>query len=127
MIVDVDQLNGEIDFNALLLWLYGATGAGRLAIAYSLTLIYKKYGCLLATWFFWKTAAELSNITRFVATTSYQFQQMIFHQSIDAQLAKFIVKPLRHLRSGFDFKDSQMLPSSTAWMDIKIITYNPGS
>jgi len=32
---------------------------------------------------------------------------MIFHQSVDAQLAKFIIERLRHLRStGFNFKDS---------------------
>jgi len=31
---------------------------------------------------------------------------MIFHQSIDAQLMKLIIEPLRHLHStGFDFKD----------------------
>ena len=75
-----------------------------------------------------KTAAERSNIARFVATTSYQLQQMIIHQSVDAQLAKFIVKPLRHLRfTGFDFKDSTFLSSSTAWMNIKVTTYNPVS
>jgi len=83
-----------------------------------------KYGCLLATFFFWKTAAERSNITRVIATIAYQIacaipesrvhieaavdaDPMIFQQSIDTQLAKLIIEPLRHLHStGFDFKDS---------------------
>jgi len=54
---------------------------------------------------------------------------MTFHQSVDTQLAtKFIAEPLRRLRStGFDFKDSPLLLSSTAWMNIEVITYNPGS
>jgi len=53
---------------------------------------------------------------------------MTFHQSVDAQLAKFIFEPLRHLRStGFDFKDSPLLSSLIAWMNIKVTTYNLGS
>jgi len=108
----------------LLLWLYGAAGAGKSAIAHSLAEICEKYGCLLATFFFWKTAAERSNITRVIATIAYQIARaiptsrpqieaavdadpMIFQQSVDTQLAKLIIEPLRHLHStGFDFKDS---------------------
>jgi len=120
----IDWLKGNIDYDALLLWLYGAAGAGKSAIAHSLAEICEKHGWLLATFFFWKTAAERSNITRFVATIAYQIARaipaarshietavdgdpMIFHQSIDAQLMKLIIEPLRHLHStGFDFKDS---------------------
>jgi len=120
----IDWLIGDIDCNALLLWLYGAAGAGKSAIAHSLAEICDKYGWLLATFFFWKTAAERSDITRFVATIAYQIacaipasrshieaavdaNPMIFHQSIDAQLAKLIIEPLRCLHSaGFDFKNS---------------------
>ena len=103
---------------------YGAAGAGKSAIAHSLAEICDKSECLLATFFFWKTAAERSSITRFVATIAYQIARaipasrshietavdadpMIFHQSIDSQLAKLIIEPLRRLHStGFDFKDS---------------------
>jgi len=120
----IDWLNGDIDYEALLLWLYGAAGAGKSAIAHSLAEICEKYGCLLATFFFWKTAAERNNITRVIATIAYQIARaiptsrpqieaavdadpMIFQQSIDTQLAKLIIEPLRHLQStGFDFKDS---------------------
>jgi len=120
----IDWLLGKTDFDALILWLYGAAGAGKSAIAHSLAEICEKHGRLLATFFFWKTAEERSNITRFVATIAYQIARaipaarsyieavvdadpMIFHQSIDAQLMKLIIEPLRRLHStGFDFKDS---------------------
>ena len=120
----IDWLNGDIDIDALIMWLYGAAGAGKSAIAHSLAEICEKYGCLLATFFFWKTAAERNNITRVIATLAYQIARaipasrphieaavnadpMIFHQSIDAQLTKLIIEPLRRLHStGFDFKDS---------------------
>jgi len=120
----IDWLLGKIDLDALILWLYGAAGAGKSAIAHSLAEICEKHGRLLATFFFWKTAAERSDIARFVATIAYQIaraipashshigaavdaDQTIFHQSIEAQFAKLIIGPLRCLHStGFDFKDS---------------------
>ena len=110
--------------DALILWLYGAAGAGKSAIAHSLAEICEKHGWLLATFFFWKTAAERSNITKFVATIAYQISRaipasrshieaavdadpMIFHQSIDTQLAKLIIAPLHCLHStGFDLENS---------------------
>jgi len=39
----IDWLNGDIDYDALLLWLYGAAGAGKSAIAHSLAEICEKY------------------------------------------------------------------------------------
>jgi len=120
----IDWLLGKIGLDALILWLYGAAGAGKSAIAHSLAEICDKHGWLLATFFFWKTAAERSDITRFVTTIAYQIARAIpalssrieaavdadptiFHQSIDAQLAKLIIGPLRRLHStGFEFKDS---------------------
>jgi len=106
----------------LILWLYGAAGAGKSAIAHSLDEICENHGWHLATFFFWKTAAERSNITRFVATIAYQISRaipasrshieaavdddpMIFHQSVDAQLGKLIIEPLHRLHStGFHSK-----------------------
>ena len=114
----------KIEFDALILWLYGAAGAGKSAIAHSIAEICEERGWLLATFFFWKSAAERNNITRFIATVAYQLARaiptsrpyieaaveanpMIFHQSVDVQLAKLVIDPLQHLHSiGFDFKDS---------------------
>ena len=117
-------IKGEIDFDAFILWLYGAAGAGKSAIAHTLAEICQMDGLLLATFFFWKTAPERSNIDRFMATIAYQIacaipairqlietvvdaDPMIFQQSVDVQLAKLIIEPIRRLHStGFDFKDS---------------------
>jgi len=117
-------IKGEIDLEAFILWLYGAAGAGKSAIAHTLAEICEKDGCLLATFFFWKTAAERSDISRFVATIAYQIARaipasrlhietaidadpMIFQQSADVQLAKLIIEPLWSLDStGFNFEDS---------------------
>jgi len=120
----IGWINGDMDFNSLIIWLYGAAGAGKSAIAHTLAERCDKYGCLLATFFFWKTAAERNDVSRFVATIAYQVARaipdsrrlienaidadpMIFKQSVDIQLAKLIVDPVWHLHStGFDFKAS---------------------
>ena len=70
-------IKGEIDCGALILWLYGADGAGKSAIAHTLAEICEECGCLLATFFFWKTAAERNNIDRFIATIAYQIARGI--------------------------------------------------
>jgi len=112
---------GDFDLDALILWLYGAAGAGKSAIARTLAEICKQHRWLLATFFFWKTAVERNNVERFVATIAYQIalaipalrslvedavnsDPMVIHQSVDTQLSKLIVEPLRQLKStGFDF------------------------
>jgi len=117
----------KVDFDALILWLYGAAGAGKSAIAHTLAEICETDGLLLATFFFWKTAPERSNIDRFIATIAYQMacaipalhplieiavdtNPMIFQKSVDVQLAKLVIEPIRHLHStGFDFKDSPLV------------------
>jgi len=92
--------------------------------------------------FLLETAAERRNITRVVATIAYQMARAVpagshilkasldsnpmnFHQSVDAQLAKFITESLRHLDPTS--KTPYLLSSSTAWINIKVTTYNPGS
>ena len=120
----INWIKGEIEFDALILWLYGAAGAGKSAIAHSVAEICDKHGLLLATFFFWKTAAERSNVNRFIATVAYQLaltipasrldieaavdaDPMFFHQSLDVQLAKLIIEPLWRLHStGFNFRNS---------------------
>jgi len=120
----ISWIRRELDVDALILWLYGAAAAGKSAIAHTLAEICEKYGYLLATFFFWKTAAERNDVSRFVATIAYQVARaipacrrlienavdadpMIFKQSVDIQLAKLIIEPIRRLHlTGFNFKDS---------------------
>ena len=120
----IDWLTRKIDNEALIMWLYGAAGAGKSAIAHAIAEICDKSGWLLATFFFWKTAPERNNASRFVATVAYQValaipaacefievaincNHRIIDQSIDTQLSKLILEPLKRLHStGFHFDNS---------------------
>jgi len=112
----IDWIRGIIDSEALIMWLYGAAGAGKSAIAHTLAEICETCGWLVASFFFWKTAGERNNVNRFVATVALQVTQVIpasreligaavghnsfiFRQSIDVQLAKLIIEPLQKLYS----------------------------
>jgi len=113
----IDWICGIIDSEALILWLYGAAGAGKSAIAHTLAEICENYGWLVASFFFWKTASERNNANRFVATIAHQvalaipasreliraavdYNPFIFKQSIDVQLSKLIIEPLDQLVSA---------------------------
>ena len=110
----LDWILGLIDAEALILWLYGAAGAGKSAIAHTLAEICENHGWLVVSFFFWKTAGERNNAKRFVATIAHQVvlaipavrelvgeavdhNPFIFQQSIDVQLAKLVVEPLRQV------------------------------
>src|SRR6188768_744100 len=118
-----DWIRGIIDSETLIMWLYGAAGAGKSAIAHTLAEICETCGWLVASFFFWRTAGERNNANRFVATIAHQialsipasreliaaavdYNPFIFEQSIDVQLSKLIIKPLEHLFSaGIIFDD----------------------
>jgi len=101
----------------LILWLYGAAGAGKSAIAHTVAEICETCGWLVASFFFWKTAGERNNVNRFVATIAHQvalaiptarefigaavdYNPFIFEQSVDVQLSKLIIEPLEQLVSA---------------------------
>jgi len=113
----VDWIRGIIDSEALIMWLYGAAGAGKSAIAHTLAEICETCGWLVASFFFWKTAGERNNVNRFVATIAHQialtipasreliaaavdYNPFIFEQSVDVQLSKLIIEPLEQLLSA---------------------------
>jgi len=102
----VDWIHGIIDSETLIMWLYGAAGAGKSAIAHTLAEICETCGWLVASFFFWKTAGERNNANRFVATIAHQialsipasrefiaaavdYNSFIFEQSIDVQIFSF--------------------------------------
>ena len=99
----------------MILWLYGAAGAGKSAIAHTLAEICENRGWLVVS-FFWKTAGERNNVKYFVATIAHQValaipavrelvgeavdhNPFVFQQSVDVQLAKLIVEPVRQVCS----------------------------
>ena len=112
-----DWMCGRIDPDALIMWLYGAAGAGKSAIAHTLAEICENYGWLVVSFFFWKTAGERNKVNRFVATIAHQITRaipasreligaavddnpFIFRQSVDVQLSKLVVEPLQQLFSA---------------------------
>jgi len=119
----IDWILGKIAFASLILWLYGAAGAGKSTIAHSLAEICDREGLLLATFFFWKSAMERNSVDCLVSTIAYQaaraipamrplieqaidFDPEIFHHTVDAQLNKLIIKPIEQLHStGFNFRN----------------------
>jgi len=113
----IDWIRGIIDSETLIMWLYGAAGAGKSAIAHTLAEICETCGWLVASFFFWKTAGERNNANRFVATIAHQialsipasreliaaavdYNSFIFEQSIDVQLSKLVIEPLEQLFSA---------------------------
>jgi len=123
----IDWIRGTIDPETLIMWLYGAAGAGKSAIAHTLAEICETCGWLVASFFFWKTAGERNNANRFVATIAHQialtipasreliaaavdYNPFIFEQSVDVQLSKLIIEPLEHLfSSGIIFDVSPLV------------------
>jgi len=109
------------------MWLYGAAGAGKSAIAHTLAEICETCGWLMASFFFWKTVGERNNANRFVATIAHQialaipasreliaaavdYNPFIFEQSVDVQLSKLIIDPLEQLfSSGLIFDISPLV------------------
>jgi len=122
----IDWMTGKF-YDRASLWLYGAAGAGKSAIAHTIAEICEKHGWLLATFFFSKTESERNNVKRFVATIAYQIalaiptsreyieaavdhNPWIFDQSIDTQFSKLIIEPLQRLHStGFDLCNSSFV------------------
>ena len=95
-----------------IIWLNGAAGAGKSAIAQSIAELCIAHGILVASFFFNRSDPNRNNISRIVATLSYQLtvllpkikdiivdviesDPLIFEQSFDSQLEKLIITPLR--------------------------------
>jgi len=112
----IQWIKGEIEDDALIMWLYGAAGAGKSAIAHTLAEVCDNCTWLLASFFFWTSSGERNNVNHFIATIAYQVTQAIpssrelieavvdynpyiFEQSIDVQLSKLIIEPIHELHS----------------------------
>jgi len=127
------------------MWLYGAAGAGKSAIAHTVAEICETCGWLMASFFFWKTAGERNNANRFVATIAHQialsipasceliaaavdYNPFIFEQSVDVQLSKLITEPLEQLFcAGMIFDISPSLLSLMVSTGVKEEMSSPAS
>jgi len=98
------------------MWLRGAAGAGKTAIAHDIAewCGAEKQGLLLATFFFWHTDSTRNEIKPFIPTLAYAITQSvpaarslivkavesdphIFSRSLEIQLLKLVLEPLTHL------------------------------
>ncbi|KAF5310627.1 hypothetical protein D9619_008265 [Psilocybe cf. subviscida] len=101
--------------HAKIVWMSGAAGAGKSAIARSLCEELSVTNSLLASFFFKRSDPSRNNHTCFVATITYQVygnvppqyqslilgvierEPLVFKKSVDAQFQALIVTPLRDL------------------------------
>ncbi|KDR67161.1 hypothetical protein GALMADRAFT_80093 [Galerina marginata CBS 339.88] len=98
--------------NALIMWLYGAAGSGKSAIARSIAELCYEEGILVASYFFSRSDPTRNHARSLVATIAYQasirfpdirghivqtvdVDPLIFTRSLDAQILALIIEPLR--------------------------------
>jgi len=109
-----DWFNLLIDVAAFIMWLYGAAGAGKSAIARTMAEILHDRQQLLATFFFSRQDSSRNHIKSVIATLAYKValtipearplivtaienDPLIFHSTCAHQLKQLIIEPLRRL------------------------------
>lgn len=109
-----------------MLWLNGAAGAGKSAIARSIVALCLSQNIPIARFFFFRTDSTRNNIKPVVATLLYQLidqipdllaivvpkielDPLIFEKSLETQLQFLIFEPLRQLHHGFPLKKAVIL------------------
>jgi len=110
------ESNRGIEPTRRIMWLRGAAGAGKTAIAHDIAewCGAEKQGLLLASFFFWRTDSTRNEIKPFIPTLAYgitqsvpaarslivkavEFDPHIFSRSLEDQLFKLVLEPLIHL------------------------------
>ena len=109
----------EDDVDACIMWLYGAAGAGKSAIAQTIAEMCEREMILLATFFFSRNDPSRNNVNSLIATLVYQItlniphardailaaiehDPLIFSKSLAVQVESLIVAPLLPLaEAGF--------------------------
>ncbi|KDR71808.1 hypothetical protein GALMADRAFT_126732 [Galerina marginata CBS 339.88] len=108
--------------NALIMWLNGAAGAGKSAIAQSIAELCCAQECLLASFFFGRSDPNRNHARSLFPTIAYQmvlaipqlreklvaiieFDPLIFTRGPSVQFLSLIVKPLRELLDSGFFND----------------------
>jgi len=109
-----DWVNLVIDFTAFVMWVYGAAGAGKSAIARTMAEILHSRQQLLATFFFSRADSLRNHIRSVIPTLAYNIilsvpeslplitskieqDPYIFHRPFDHQLRQLILEPLQKL------------------------------
>jgi len=110
----MDWVRNKIDTDAFIMWLYGAAGAGKSAIAQTIAELCEEHKLLLASFFFFRADSLRSDSKRLIATIAYQVAVVIpdvrglmeaaidndphlLSRSLTTQFTALIVDPLEHL------------------------------
>jgi len=110
----MDWVMKKIDSENFIMWLYGAAGAGKTAIAQTIAELCEEYKLLLASFFFFRADSLRNNSKQLVATIAYQVAVVIpgvrglmetviendphlISRSLITQFMTLIVEPLEHL------------------------------
>jgi predicted AAA+ superfamily ATPase len=73
----IDWVMKKIDTDAFIVWLYGAAGAGKSAIAQTIAELCDELKPLLASFFFFRSDPLRNNSKRLIATIAYQVAVII--------------------------------------------------
>ena len=110
----LDWVTKKIDTNAFVLWLYGAAGAGKSAIAQTIAEVCHELKLLLASFFFSRSAPLRCISKHFFSSIAYQMVKaipatrgfvesaierdpLIFQQSLEDQYLALVFHPLLSL------------------------------
>jgi len=110
----MDWVKRKIDTDTFIMWLYGAAGAGKSAIAQTIAELCEEHKLLLASFFFFRADSLRSNCKRLIASLAYQVAVVIpdlrelmeaaidndphlLSRSLITQFTALIVDPLAHL------------------------------
>ena len=110
----MDWVRKKIDTDTFIMWLYGAAGAGKTAIAQTIAELCEEHKLLLASFFFFRADSLRSNSKQLVATIAYQIAVVIpgvrpfmeaaidndphlLSRTLITQFTTLIIDPLEHL------------------------------
>ncbi|CAA7268931.1 unnamed protein product [Cyclocybe aegerita] len=110
----IDWIEGRIDTDALIFWLFGPAGSGKSAIARTLAELCEARGLLLASFFFFRSDPGRNTTKSLIASIAYsvaltippsraliesavETNPLIFRYSLDIQFTKLVIEPLRQL------------------------------
>jgi hypothetical protein len=122
-----DWATGKIDEDARMLWLYGPAGAGKTAIARKVAELLAERGLLLASFLFFRSDSRRNTVRPLVANIAYcvtcvipaarelidraiEGDPLILSYSVEEQLKKLILEPLRLLADQEPFLHMQFPP-----------------
>ena len=120
----IDWATGMIETDASMLWLYGPAGAGKTAIARKVAELFAEHGLLLASFLFFRSDHKRNTMKPLVASIAYRVacvippthelintameaDPLILSYSVEVQLTKLVLEPLRLLEDQGYFINRQ--------------------